>query len=448
MRYPNSFLWGASTSAFQVEGHLNGPSEPENNWGAWERQGLARRTARGADFWNLWREDLGRARSLGLSALRLGVEWARLQPQPTALLEPVALARYVEMLVTLRELELEPVVTLHHFTHPAWLGGDAWLSRDTPRRFAAFVRTLVDALARAMSERHVEPVRHYVTVNEPNALALATYVLGVFPRGLAKLGRRSFLTAMNHLMLAHLYAYRATHAVYQELNLERPVVTFNPWACSAYSYDRMLFDLLRPSTRDTGGSRAQWRESGLNRGLDKGVDKFFEWLLPSDAFRELASALGRHEDAVDSVAFDYYGPFLSEYVGARGLKVHPWEWPTSPARFSDYLLARTRGHEDLPVFVMENGIGTPGHGPEAGRRPDQLLREVALEQAIHALDESLSQGIDVQGYFHWSLIDNYEWGGFDARFGLYHVDYGPRAVRTAKPAVARFQSLIWERRLA
>lgn len=445
MRYPQGFLWGTSTSAFQVEGHLNGPEEPENNWAAWERTGRARRTARGADFWTLWREDLARVHSIGLSSMRLGVEWARLQPTPSLELEPQALGRYVEMLVTLRELGLEPVLTLHHFTHPAWLGGDAWLSRETAPRFAHFVRTLVTALAKAMAARNLEPVRHFVTVNEPNALALATYLLGVFPRGRAKLGRTNFLTALCQLMMGHLYAYRAVHEVYAGLGLGNPNVTFNPWACAAYPYDRMLFDLLRPATRDVEPSRVRWRETGLNRGLDLAVERFFEWLLPNEAFVPLLNELGRHEEAVDSLAFDYYGPFLGDYWGPEGPKVHPWEWPTSPERLSEYLLAKSSGHEDLPVYILENGIGTYADGSNLGTRPDGLQRSVALEQAVRGVDECLSLGIDLRGYFYWSLVDNYEWGGFDARFGLYRVACGLSRSRHADPAVARLAALIRER---
>ena len=117
------FLWGVSTSPYQHEGGYNGDGQPRNNWYEWEASGKVEKSGRSVDFWNRYEEDFDRAEMMGLTAYRLGMEWARLQPEgPKQGLDSGALNRYAEMIAALRKRDLEPMVTLQHFTTPRWLG--------------------------------------------------------------------------------------------------------------------------------------------------------------------------------------------------------------------------------------------------------------------------------------------------------------------------------------
>jgi beta-glucosidase len=140
------FLWGVATSAYQSEGGYNGVSEPQTNWAAAEQRGDVAPVGKAVEFWTRYSEDFRLASQLGLNAFRLGIEWSRVQPTMTSAPEPPprfdfdALDHYAEMIAACRRSQMEPVVTLHHFVHPAWLGDDPWLSPETAGLFVEFVR--------------------------------------------------------------------------------------------------------------------------------------------------------------------------------------------------------------------------------------------------------------------------------------------------------------------
>lgn len=454
--YPAAFLWGVSTSAYQVEGYLNGPGQPRNNWADWEARGRAAPTGRGCAFWERWPDDLDRAARLGVNAFRLGVEWARVQPAAGGAFDDDALNVYAALVAGARRRGLRPVVTLQHFTHPEWLGRDPWLDPSVPAIFGRYVGDLVRALGRRLAARHGQPpIDFYVTVNEPNALALATYLAGVFPRGRAALGPRSLARALCRLLQAHVAAYRAVHQAHDELGAAPPTVTLNTWACSAYAGDRGLIDLLRPVSRGRWNEcRRRWRAAlPWRRLVDEVAERVLGRALRPAAFAELLRQLGPDEDPLDVLAIDFYDPFLSDYVGLKGLRRHPWQWPTRTDRLFPFLRAYLDGHPDRDLYLLENGIGVrrPINGNPAAGRPDGLSRDRALGQAVAAVDRCLRADLRLAGYFHWSLLDNYEWGSFEPRFGLYGVDYQDDARRLATDvagvdAAGCYRRLIAERR--
>src|SRR5215210_1586134 len=148
------FLWGVSTSAYQSEGGYNGHAQPCTNWGPAEERGDVAKSGRASDFWTRYGEDFEHCRRMGLNAFRLGIEWSRVQPtfnceekrEPPPRFDAAALAHYAKILAECRAQKLEPVVTLHHFTHPAWLGADPWVDPATPALFETFVRETVTTL--------------------------------------------------------------------------------------------------------------------------------------------------------------------------------------------------------------------------------------------------------------------------------------------------------------
>jgi len=445
-------MWGVSTAGYQVEGGLNGPGEPRNNWAAWESAGRVERTGRGVGFWERWADDLALAAALGISGFRMGLEWVRLEPTPDHGLDAAALERYADMLARARRLGLEPVVTLQHFTHPEWLGPDPWLDPATPARFARFAGEVSVALGRRLEARGEAPVRFWVTVNEPNALCLTTYYLDAFPHGPGRGGWHDLSASLATILGAHVHARRALRDGYLAAGWPEPIVTYNAWACAVYAVDRFLVDLLRPGTRRH--TRELGRDFTRALGSVGVVGRVADWVLTRAidprAFTPLVDELGRDEDALDVLAFDYYHPWLGDYVGWGGPRRHPWEWPAEPARMPRFAEAWLGPH-DKPLYLLEHGVGTRPTARRGRHRPDGRGRVDVLHEAMRALDACLVRGLPIAGYFHWSLVDNYEWGSFAPRFGLHAVDHADDARRlphdaTGADAAGAYRALVQARR--
>ena len=190
---PEGFRFGVATAGFQVEGGYNGPGEPRNNWWAFEAAGRVEPSGIANDFWHRYEDHLDRAVDAGCDAFRLSVEWARCEPEPGGF-DGGAVDRYGEILDACHDRGLEPLVSLHHFTHPHWLGDDLWLDGDAPERFAEWAGIVAD--------RFGPRVREWVTVNEPNIYAIQTYWTGDFPPA-RLLDRRATTRAIDHLLAGH-----------------------------------------------------------------------------------------------------------------------------------------------------------------------------------------------------------------------------------------------------
>lgn len=442
---PEDFLWGVANAGFQVEGGYNGSGEPQNNWGEWERAGSAEPSGEATKFWDQPDRHLDLAAGLGLNAFRLSLEWARLQPSPGGKLDRKALNRYVDILAGARERGLEPMVTLHHFTHPAWLGTDPWLDGSGPPAFEQFVETLVPALGRALEKRGHEPPRWWITVNEPNVLALVTYGLGGFPGG-GKHGRDASRRALDQLLAAHVLAYRAVHAAYRKGKWQQPKVTFNSYSMTAYPFDRGLLDLGR--ARAAGLAREDFGEylDGGRYHLEIEIEPLRSQLVRrSDSLLErtllpdLVTGLPGYLDALyagegpahDFVAIDYYvGPVSSylrlPFTGSWKTRKRPvlaelWETTIRPEGLRLFLRGN-RTDPVMPIVVVENGMATWREDGLSRPRADGWTRPAFLRAHIAELVQAARLGAPVAGYFHWTLVDNYEWGSYAPRFGLYGVD--------------------------
>ena len=226
----DGFAVGVATSGYQVEGGYNGDGEPQNNWSAWEGAGRAARSGLACDFWRHPEEALDRAAAIGCNTFRLSVEWARLEPQPGAF-DDAALERYAEILSLCTARGLEPIVTLHHFTHPWWLGEEFWLRPGSPDVFARHVARVVPTLA--------PYCRRWVTINEPNIVTLMGWIEGTCPPG-RRMAVSDAFCALDNLLTAHVLAAEAVTDVQPDAE-----VTVNTSSSSVYEHDRMLLDLLQ-----------------------------------------------------------------------------------------------------------------------------------------------------------------------------------------------------------
>lgn len=436
------FLWGVASSGFQVEGGYNRAGQPQNNWSDWERSGRGDPAGDAARFWEDWGRHLDLAEGIGLSAFRMSVEWTRLQPRPGAQAEPQALARYAAILAGCRSRGMEPVVTLHHFPHPAWLGPDPWLDGSGPPAFEGYVRAIVPALNRALEGMGSPPITWWVTINEPNAHAFGTNLLGGSPHG-ARPGPSRFRRALDQLLGAHVRAYRAIHDIYRRDRWPTPKVAFNASCMTVHAMDGGLLDLA--VARATGvprsripshieEARARWEDE--LRDLLGPRERLVDRLLARVVLPDLVEGLPTYLDGLfagegaahDYVGIDYYVGPVAHYLrlprrGRRNpLMADLWETTIRPEGLGMFLRANVRVGDRVPILVAENGMCTRARGGMNQRRYDGWTRPQFLRAHIAELLGAARAGVEVAGYLHWTLVDNYEWGSFEPRFGLYGMD--------------------------
>ncbi|MEA3189414.1 MAG: beta-glucosidase [Chthoniobacter sp.] len=468
----DDFLWGVATSAYQSEGGYNGAGEPHTNWAEAEARGDVARCGTAAEFWTRYEEDFARCRQLGLNAFRMGIEWSRVQPTRTGERELppefdyLALDHYAEMLMACRSAGLEPVVTLHHFVHPAWLGPDPWLEPVTAGLFVKYVTTTVTYVNSRLVARRVEPLRIFITINEPNMLVINTYIANMFPTG-GPVGVESVITAYNTLLTAHVHAYNAIHDLYATRGWAAPRVTLNNYCSDLYWSDKVLLDLLSLAEREVpreevGGYLA--RKAGEFRAnfdaaritLRKDVPYYFGTLLKrvSDWLGKnwfVPARLDRILDAIyasprrrlfDYLGIDYYDPFSAHAFRVPVLWDHEfknksfhswimnsvtskwWDWRVLPRGLHFFCEYYTRDFGGRDVLIAENGMALRRRWDnQHSHRRDRITRSEFLRLHVHEVTRILNDGIPLIGYLHWSLFDNYEWGSYTPRFGLFALDY-------------------------
>ncbi len=442
-RYPD-FRFGVATAGFQIEGGYNGPGEPANNWQAWEQVGRVEPSGSAVNFWDRPEEALDRAAGLGCDSFRLSVEWARVVPQPNEI-DTSALERYVDIVGACVERGLEPLVTLHHFTHPAWLGEDFWTRPDAPERFRSWAELVVEALAPL--------VRLWVTINEINVLFAESWVLGAFPPG-RHFAHDDAAIAASNLLASHVAGYEVIHRWRGDA-----VVTTNNGCSTLYELDRMLTDLLlarrmeidRHDIFEWMSERrrqhdALWPAPSVGERLLRRYAT--QALLPPSrpgsrrgGGRRAEPFLGRavdavyaceHDSTLDVVGIDYYDPLASRHFrlpgrrtagGRSGLPVRPlWDDVPDPAGLLHRLRVEQSLAPGLPLWVVENGLCNRVLNGRSLAPLDAWDRPRYLRENLAAVAAALDEGVRVEGYWHWSLVDNYEWGSYEPRFGLYGVD--------------------------
>lgn len=473
------FLWGVATSGFQSEGGYNRPGQPQNNWAEMEEKGVVAPTGEAAGFWQRLEEDLARCREMGLRSIRMSLEWARIQPAMERWrrlpppLDQGALDAYAQRLARCRDYGLEPLVTLHHFTHPAWLGVDAWLDDETPGLFEAFVRAAVQGINRRLIEHYEQPpLRWYLTINEPNMLVLNTYFRRQFPAE-APSSPQTVGRAYNRLLAAHVRAYNTIHEIYRAEGWPVPMVSLNTFCSDLYWNDKILWDLL--SLRETGPGFAEWNGFLRDRAADfkealaeadlpmrrtpgwhlgRIFQNVADWLhyLLFDAYdlEFFYEEMRRSARArlFDYVAVDYYDPFSAHLFRLprfadlelavpswhawvmEGVTRKWWDWKALPEGMSFFCRYYAECYQ-RPVMIAENGMALRRtfDGKIWTGRGDRLTRSRFLNMHVAQVIRMVREGVPLLGYYHWSLTDNYEWGSFTPRFGLYSLDYERKGER-------------------
>ncbi|MEX2055257.1 MAG: glycoside hydrolase family 1 protein [Candidatus Andersenbacteria bacterium] len=387
------FLWGAATSAHQVEGN-----NVHSDWWAWEKQtpGIER-SGLACDHYQRFRDDFILARSLGHNAHRLSLEWSRWQYTRSEW-SSKAIAHYREVLQELKKQQLHSFVTLHHFTNPQWfaeIGG--WANPRAPHLFEQYVKRVVAEVG--------DLIDVWVTINEPMVYVLQSYVQGLWPPQQKNI--RVALRVIRHVAAAHQLAYQAIHQ-----RFPRAVVGI------AQNFEAFT---VAPDA------------SALDHRVRDTIDWFYN-------HRFFSMTRGTH----DYIGVNYY--FTTQIKAKRSwpfftkvplsLPTSDLGWPISPAGLRQVLRGAKRYH--LPIYITENGI--------ANASDDH--RSAFIRAHVRAVEQAQSEGIDVRGYLHWSLLDNFEWAsGYNAKFGLVAVDLATQE-RTVRPSARVFQAIIEQSRRA
>jgi beta-glucosidase len=425
-KLPKDFLFGVATAGFQIEGGYNGPNEPANNWQEWESLGKVEPSGLAIDFWNRYEEYIELAKSLGINAFRLSIEWARcIRGQKE--IDENAVEKYVKILESLKNNSLEPVVTLHHFCHPAFLGQNFWTTLEAPDIFGEWVKFALQAFGSLVDK--------WVTINEPNIFAIMAYIFGQFPPG-KLLDTKSAHKAIINLYLAHIKAYE----ILKSAN-ENATIGINSLSLSIYELDRIYLDILlakKDSVKESElkdyleDRRARYYDSigsyGRFEEFSRKVMKLRTKFNPLELYKRVLQS--DFDNLLDVIQIDFYNPIASNHVRFPGHKTAGgrnylparmlWDDLVNPELFVTFMQANYE--KGLPLWVVENGMATRVKNGRNYERLDGWDRPRFIENYLPKLLETRAKDIDVKAYFHWTLADNYEWGSYEPRFGIFGID--------------------------
>jgi beta-glucosidase len=437
-RFPDGFLWGAATSAYQVEGSPLADGAGASIWHRFAHS--PGRTANGdtgdvaCDHYRRWESDVELMRELGLTAYRFSVAWSRVLPEGRGRVNPRGLDFYSRLVDRLLERGITPNVTLYHWDLPAALGDrGGWLSPDSPNWFADYARVMFEALG--------DRVPMWATLNEPWVIVDGGYLHGVHAPGHASVADAPI--AARHLLLAHgeaIAAYRAggwPHRIGLVVNLEpkdpasdspedlaatrRAHAYFNEQFC-----DPVLLGRGTPGLREVYGVHwREWSDDELAR-----VSRPIDFL----GINYYTRALTRHDPARP--------PVCDARVVPDGALRMTTGWEYFPAGLERTLLWVKERYGNVPLYVTENGGAFADPPTAAYGRVDDPLRTESYRGHLLACRDAIAKGVNLRGYFAWSLMDNLEWNaGFTQRFGLVHVDFATQA-RTIKASGEFFREVI------
>lgn len=395
MVFPADFRWGTATASFQVEGNNS-----NSDWWRWEENGRIlhnHRSGLASDWWANAERDLDMAAELGNNAHRLSLEWSRIEPEPSRF-DQAALTRYREILTAMLARGIEPMVTLHHFSNPIWLTEKKDFNSDiVVDYFKRYVEKVVDTLG--------DLVPKWVTINEPMVYIAFRYLTGEFPEP-SQTGMIAAFQAMRNMLRCHAAAF---HAIKErqpqaEVGLAKNIPIIQPfeeenwldgWMSRRLHY---LFNVL-------------WMRSMTNGR--------FYWPAGREKVPHLANSY-------DFIGINYYSRYYTQFPPPKTFVLQEWK-PEAQVTDGNYGEVYPEGLFQAinlmmpykkPIYITENGC--PDVKDEI--RPSFILRH------LREVWRAISFNFPIMGYYHWSLVDNFEWhNGWTQRFGLLALDTDTQA---------------------
>ncbi|MCX6806729.1 MAG: glycoside hydrolase family 1 protein [Candidatus Berkelbacteria bacterium] len=369
----DKFFWGAATSSHQVEGNNT------NQWSKWEKE----KSGRACDHYHLFEEDFKIAKSLGHNAHRFSIEWSRIEPEENKFDEK-EIKHYQKVIDSLREKNIEPFVTLWHWTLPLWLPEKGGFARkNSIDYFARYVEKIVSS---------IEGVKFWITINEPDVYASKSYLVGDWPPQKQNI----FLAwrVIKNLIKAHKRAYEIIKEI-------------NPGLQVGIAKHNIYFEA--------------YKNKLFNRFLKKGADWVWNYYI--------LNKIGSYQDFI---GLNYYlhNRINWGFNKNENLKVSDLGWELYPEGIY-YCLKELQKYKK-PIYITENGLADA----------KDKNRAWYIKEIIKNIFKAKKEGIDVHGYLHWSLLDNFEWDkGFWPRFGLVEVDY-KTLKRKIRPSALEYKKII------
>ena len=446
--FPEDFRWGAATASYQIEGAATEDGRGASIWDTFSHTPgttLAGDTGDVAcDHYHRYREDVALMARLGLQDYRFSIAWPRVIPSGSGAVNEAGLDFYSRLVDELLANGIRPVATLYHWDLPQPLqDAGGWPARDTAERFAEYAAVV----ARRLGDR----VAVFTTLNEPWCSAYLGYAAGEHAPGARD--NAAALTAAYHLLLAH---GRGLQALRSELTGEHTLsITLNPanirpasdsdadrdaaYTADLYANRIFLDPLLRGS---------------LPAALLERTERVTDWSFVRDGDLEVISA------PIDVLGVNYYNPHRvgatpppdgsrALFAGTDDVFHYPqdgpktgMDWPVEPASMTELLVAMHRDYPGTAFVVTENGAAYPDTVAEDGAVHDPE-RVAYLAAHIGAVRDAIEAGVDVRGYYAWSLLDNFEWAwGYSQRFGIVHVDFDGDLRRRPKDSFEFYRRVI------
>jgi beta-glucosidase len=434
MTFPRDFVWGAATAAYQIEGAAEADGRGESIWDRFCR--TPGKVANGdtgdraCDHYHRWPEDLDLMVSLGVRAYRFSVAWPRIQPEGRGAANRRGIDFYRRLVEGMLERGISPLATLYHWDLPQRLQDDGgWASREIVDRFTDYARLVFDGLG--------DLVDTWITHNEPWVTSFLGYGFGVKAPGVADWSQA--LAAAHHSLLSHgraVHAYRAGGGRGEiGITLDLTHVTGEPEAA-----------------RRLDGHRNRWfLDPVLRGGYPADMVELYEervgpldFVQPGD-LEEIAAP-------IDFLGVNFYQPAaVRSDIADLPLSVEqvPWEgprtamgWTVEPSSLTALLLRLKRDYGDVPLVITENGASYDDPPLDGQAVIEDPQRVAFLSGHVEAVERAVEAGVDVRGYYVWSLLDNFEWEhGYDSRFGIVAVNFD-NLKRTPKRSALWYRDLI------
>jgi beta-glucosidase len=437
---PAEFVWGVATSAYQIEGAVAEDGRSPSIWDTFARTpgkvdgGHTGDVA--CDHYRRWPEDIELMKRLGVDAYRFSIAWPRIVPGGDGPVNPAGLAFYDRLVDGLLAAGITPYPTLYHWDLPQTLqdrGG--WAVRETAKHFAAYAGVVAAALG--------DRVTHWATLNEPMCAAWIGHIEGRHAPGVSDLGVA--VPTSYHLLLAHGLGTQAVRAAVPDAQVG---IVHLVHPCEPGG-DRDAD--VRAATRYDGHHNRWWLDPIHGRGFPADMIEVYGVDLP-----ERPGDLDAMAAPIDWLGVNYYnpsvvvddpagGPPYARLVAVPGTRRTMLDWEIRADGLERALSRVTADYRPRRLYVTENGSAWDDKvGPDGQVHDPDRVRY--LEEHLAACARAVRQGAPVSGYFAWSLLDNFEWAfGYDARFGLVHVDYATQT-RTIKGSGHRYHDIIRQHR--
>jgi beta-glucosidase len=415
--FPEEFLWGAATAAYQVEGAATEDGRSASIWDTWSH--IPGNTANGdtgdiaIDHYHRWRDDIGIMKELGLEAYRFSVSWPRILPNGRGEVNEDGIQFYSDLVDGLLEAGIEPWVTMFHWDLPQVLDDEGgWANRDMLSAWDEYVEVITSALG--------DRVKNWITINEPWVVAHLGYNFGVMAPGRKDL--KEALAVAHALNLAH---GRAVGIVRKNVSDAKVGITLN----LSHTYADKDSDEDRRAARMADGFGSRWF-----------LDPVMKGTYPADMWEAFGDAVPDVQEGdldLASVPTDFLGinSYNPQYVkhdpsapngvgfAERDFEKTSMDWIVDPKGFGDLLERVQRDYGTQAIYVTENGSAWYDEVVDGEIHDDRRI--AYLKGHLNAAHRAITNGANLKGYFCWSLFDNYEWAyGYEKRFGIVYVDYG------------------------